>query len=218
MTGRSQEFAGAMASADIIHADGMPVVIASRFARYRLPERIATTDFFHDAAAAGQEAGLRFFFLGGTDDQNSRAVAEVRRRYPRLQIAGRHHGYFKDADAEQICADVRAADTDVLWIALGKPRQEYWSLQFREKLQGVGWVKTCGGLYAFLAGDVSRAPGWMQASGLEWLYRMIEDPKRLGKRYATTNPYSAYRILRFTDWRFNAVRSKSSSIAKKEQI
>ncbi|WP_407043638.1 WecB/TagA/CpsF family glycosyltransferase [Gordonia amicalis] len=191
-----------MADADIVHADGMPVVLASRFTTTRLPERIATTDFFHDAADAGVRSGLRFYFLGGTEDQNSRVVAAVRREYPELQIAGRHHGYFEPGDLDQVCADIRTARTDVLWVALGKPRQEYWSIEARDKLYGVGWIKTCGGLYAFLAGDVNRAPAWMQAAGLEWLYRMIEDPKRLAKRYATTNPLAIYQIFRYSEWRY----------------
>lgn len=191
-----KRFADAMAQADIIHADGMSVVMASRLlTRHPLPERIATTDFFHDAAAVAQSSGLRFFFLGGRESQNAAAYAAVKQSYPQLELAGRHHGYFEPNDEDAICEMIRASRTDVLWLALGKPRQEYWAVRNRCRLGGVGWIKTCGGLFAFLAGEVSRAPTWMHDAGLEWLYRMFQEPSRLGLRYLTSNPHAIWRML-----------------------
>ncbi|MGV8881636.1 MAG: WecB/TagA/CpsF family glycosyltransferase [Rhodoglobus sp.] len=192
-----------MAAADIVHADGMPVVYASRLTKTHLPERIATTDFFHDAAAAAVEAGLTFYLLGATEKQNAAAAAAIQRMYPSLQIVGRRDGYFTDAESAQVCDDIVTSGADVLWVALGKPRQEIWSVVNRERLAGVGWLKTCGGLYAFLAGDVARAPRWMQRLGLEWLYRTLEDPRRLGWRYLTTNPVAAWRLLTASGGRNN---------------
>lgn len=189
-------FAAAMAQADLVHADGMSVVFASRLlTSTHLPERVATTDFFHDAARAAQEAGLRFFLLGGRPAQLLDACAAARRLYPQLQIAGHHHGYFPDSESPRICDMVRKSRADVLWVALGKPRQEFWALANRENLQGVAWIKTCGGLYAFLSGNVSRAPGWVQAVGLEWLYRLAQEPGRLAYRYLATNPHALWRML-----------------------
>lgn len=191
-----RRFAEAMAQADVIHADGMSVVMSSRLlTRSPLPERVATTDFFHDAARAAQAAGARFFLLGGKESENVDACAAARRLYPHLIIAGRHHGYFADNESERICEAVVAAETDVLWVALGKPRQELWSLENRERLQGVTWIKTCGGLYAFLAGHSQRAPLWVQRTGLEWAFRAMQEPSRLGWRYLMTNPHALWRIL-----------------------
>nr|WP_274617649.1 WecB/TagA/CpsF family glycosyltransferase [Nesterenkonia sp. AY15] len=181
--------------ADWIHADGMPVVLASRLTKTVLPERVSTTDFFHDAAEAATDARLSFYMLGGTETQNSRVVAAVRRQYPNLMIAGAHHGYFEDEDSAAVCADIRASGADVLWVGLGKPRQEHWSVMNRELLAGVTWIKTCGGLYSFLTGDAPRAPKWMQATSLEWLFRTSKDPKRLLARYLGTNPVAAYRLI-----------------------
>jgi N-acetylglucosaminyldiphosphoundecaprenol N-acetyl-beta-D-mannosaminyltransferase len=191
---RNPAFSAAMAGADYIHADGQPVVLASRFTKVPLPERIATTDFFHDAARIAAQTGLKFFILGAGDAQNAAAVEAMRRLYPELQVVGRRHGYFPDDESESVCANIRDSGADVVWVALGKPRQELWSVANRANLGGVGWIKTCGGLYAFLAGDAFRAPRWMQRLGLEWLYRMLEDPKRLGWRYLTTNPIAAWRL------------------------
>jgi len=198
LAGQDAKFAEIMRQADIIHADGMPVVFASRMTAHPLPERIATTDFFHDAAKAAEANGLKFFILGAKDKQNKAAVNAIQRMYPNVQIVGRRDGYFPaDAD-DEICAEIRASGADVLWVALGKPRQEYWAIQNKQKLKGVGWIKTCGGLYAFLAGDSPRAPNWMQKAGLEWLYRAAKEPRRLALRYLITNPYSLYRLLSAT--------------------
>nr|MBS1901050.1 WecB/TagA/CpsF family glycosyltransferase [Actinomycetota bacterium] len=198
LAGTSPEFMTVMSAADIVHADGMPVVFASKMTPAPLPERIPTTDFFHDAARIAEPNGLRFFMLGATEAQNAAAVDAIHEAYPHLDIVGRHHGYFGEDQDEAICAMIRESRADVVWIALGKPRQEEWCLRNRERLRGVAWLKTCGGLYAFLAGDVPRAPEWMQKAGLEWLFRLLDDPQRLAWRYLTTNPYAFYRLARYT--------------------
>lgn len=199
LAGREPGFANVMAQADIIHADGMPVVFASRMTRHPLPERIATTDFFHDAAEAAARHSLSFFILGASEAQNTAATEAIRAQYPGVRIAGHRNGYFGSDEDEAVCAQIRASGADVLWVALGKPKQEAWSIRNRENLRGVGWIKTCGGLYAFLTGDAPRAPAWMQTLGLEWLYRTLQEPTRLGWRYLTTNPYAMYRLLRHTE-------------------
>jgi len=198
LAGQDPAFSAAMKQADIIHADGMSVVFASRLTQHPLPERIATTDFFHDAAHAAEAHGLRFYILGAKEAQNRAAVEAIRRTYPKAEIVGRRDGYFGSDQDDAVCEQIRKSGADVLWVALGKPRQEFWAVRNREKLKGVGWIKTCGGLYAFLARDAPRAPVWMQKIGLEWLYRALKEPDRLGLRYLTTNPYALYRILRYT--------------------
>lgn len=199
LAGRDPKFAAVMAQADIIHADGMPVVFASRMTRHPLPERIATTDFFHDAATAAEAHGLKFYILGAREAQNRAAVETIMRLYPKVEIVGRRDGYFKPEQDAEVCHEIRRSGADVLWVAMGKPQQEFWAVRNRENLKGVGWIKTCGGLYAFLAGDAPRAPDWMQKVGLEWLYRALQEPDRLGWRYLTTNPYSLYRLVVHTD-------------------
>jgi N-acetylglucosaminyldiphosphoundecaprenol N-acetyl-beta-D-mannosaminyltransferase len=199
LAGTDPTFADAMSRADVIHADGMSVVIASRLLTKRpLPERICTTDFFHNAASAAVKSGLSFFLLGGTESQNEAAYEAIRTQYPELRIAGRHHGFVDERADEQLCAKIVASRTDVLWVALGKPRQEFWSVRNRYRLPGVGWIKTCGGLFSYITNDVPRAPAWMQDRGLEWLYRTMQEPTRLTLRYLLTNPHSLYRMVRFS--------------------
>jgi exopolysaccharide biosynthesis WecB/TagA/CpsF family protein len=207
LAGSDPAFAAAMSQADIIHADGMSVVVGSRiFAGRSIPERSATTDFFHDAALAAEKAKLSFFMLGGKEEQNAAACKAIADLYPGVEIVGRRNGYFEETDEGEICREIVASGADVLWVALGKPKQELWSARNRERLRGVGWVKTCGGLYAFLTGEVARAPGWAQKAGLEWLYRTLQEPRRLGWRYLVTNPHSLYLMARYSGTKNSAHR------------
>lgn len=179
--------------ADGVDADGMPLVLASRLlARRPLPERVATTDFFHVAARHAEAAGLSFFLLGGTEEDNRAAVERVQAAHPRLRIVGRHHGYFTDAEQDAIVQQIVAAAPDVLWIGMGAPREQWFAVRNRARLTGVTWIKTCGGLFKFLSGRDSRAPQWMQAWGLEWLYRLVREPRRLFMRYLVTNGHAIY--------------------------
>jgi exopolysaccharide biosynthesis WecB/TagA/CpsF family protein len=199
LAGTDSRFDAAMRAADMIHADGMPVVYASRlFTRTPLRERIATTDFFHDAALAAVEHGLSFYMFGGTEAQNKAACEAALELYPKLNIAGRRNGYFAPEEEADICSKIIESKCDVLWVALGKPLQEYWSVRNRDRLCGVGWVKTCGGLYDFLGGGVKRAPDWVQRFALEWAWRMVQEPRRLAWRYMVTNPHAIYRLARYS--------------------
>ncbi|OWK30407.1 WecB/TagA/CpsF family glycosyltransferase [Sphingomonas dokdonensis] len=188
-----QAYARLLAEADYIDADGMPLVFASKV-KYAtpLPERIATTDFFHDAAEQAASHGVSFFLLGGTPDVNEAVATAIRARHPALCLAGRHHGYFKPADEAGIFAQITASGADVVWVGMGTPRQEALALRIRDSLIGPGWIKTCGGLFDHIIEAHPRAPDWMQSRGLEWLYRMYREPRRLGWRYIWSSPLAAY--------------------------
>lgn len=197
LLGSSQAYDDAMKYADVVHADGMSIVLASRvFTKRPIKERSCTTDLFHDIAATAVNRGLTFYVLGGEEEQNLAAVNEMQRQYPDLKVVGRRNGYFSVNETAAVCAEIVAAGTDILWVGLGKPAQEIWSHQNLAKLRGVGCIKTCGGLYSYLAGDAPRAPEWMQRAGLEWLFRLALEPRRLLKRYLTTNVVSAWRFVR----------------------
>lgn len=184
-----------LGKADIVHADGQPIVIASRLlTRTPIPERSATTDFFHDAAAAAENADLRFYLLGATEEVNKACEEMMRIQYPGLQIVGRHHGYFSPSAEEALCEEINALDVDVVWVGLGKPNEQAFCTRNADRLK-VGWVVTCGGCFNYITGNYSRAPQWMQAAGLEWLFRMSASPKQFTWRYLTTNPVAMYLLL-----------------------
>ena len=181
--------------ADAIHADGMPMVFASwHMASVPLPERVATTDLVHDVMKLSGAAGVRSFLLGATAEVNAAAVDNLRRLYPDVpEIAGRD-GYFSLEEEEAVCAAVNAHAPDVLWLGLGVPKEQAFVVRNRHRLTRVGVIKTSGGLFDFLSGKRARAPKLMQALGLEWAWRAMLEPRRLGKRYLDTN-FAALRLL-----------------------
>src|SRR5262249_4392788 len=125
MCAREPELRRLFLSADLIHADGMPLVLASRLkCRTPLPERVATTDLFHDVARLAEARGATFFLLGAAPDVIAAAAHNARQLYPRLQIAGFRHGYFAGEDEQRVVDEINAARPDILWIGMGAPNEQ----------------------------------------------------------------------------------------------
>jgi exopolysaccharide biosynthesis WecB/TagA/CpsF family protein len=191
------QFRDTVLKTDHIAADGMSTVFASRMATEApLPERVATTDWFHAAAKAASRHGIRFYILGATARMNQLAVERIRLLYPYLQLAGARDGYFDRGNIEQVAGEIAATRPDILWIGVGNPEQLLLAHRFKQLIPGLTWVRTCGGLFDFLSGLRTRAPRAIQKAGLEWAYRMALEPRRLGWRYATTNVTAALAMAR----------------------
>lgn len=202
MAALDAKFRALFAKADIVHADGEPVVFASKLLTSTpVPERSATTDFIFDAALAAREHGLKFYLLGSTEEINAKAAEKLRQAVPGIEIVGRRNGYFTRADEAAICAEINASGADVVWVGLSVPLEYEFCLRNKANLT-VGWVVTCGGCFNFTAGDYRRAPNWMQKHGLEWLHRLWREPRRLFWRYAVTNPVAILMLLMKTGARF----------------
>ncbi len=183
-------------AADLINADGQPLVAASKLQSwFPLPERVATTDLFHVVAGKAEAAGRTFYMLGASEAENSAAVDEVRKRYPKLKIVGRSHGYLKGDALRAKVDEINRLAPDYLWVALGVPNEQSFVEEFTPHLSNVGVIKTSGGLFNFLSGSRSRAPRWMQSIGLEWAWRTWLEPRRLLWRYLTTNPRALYLLF-----------------------
>lgn len=189
-------FAKSIDSADIVHADGQFVVWMSRLSGGQVvPERTATTDFIHAAAAEAAKRGLSFYLLGGTEDVNKRCADLLAETYPGLIIAGRRDGFFKPEEAEAVIKDVNASNADIVWVGLGKPKEQAFCAQYHADFT-CAWVITCGGCFNFVTGDYARAPAWMQRGGLEWIHRMATGPRYLIGRYALTIPHAIWLVIR----------------------
>lgn len=194
MAARDEHFRATLQQAEIIHADGQATVFASRLTSTPIPERSATTDFIYDAASLAAQHGLRFFLLGATEETNAQAARRLCEAYPGLQIVGRRHGYFSLDEEREICDEINLTQPDVIWVGLSVPLEYEFSVRNKTRLRA-GWLVTCGGCYNFVTGIYKRAPLWMQAMGLEWLFRLILEPKRLFWRYAVTNPLAIFLLL-----------------------
>ncbi|TAG31999.1 MAG: glycosyltransferase [Rhodobacterales bacterium] len=186
----NRDYAKALAAADIVHADGQFIVWLSRILPGpAIPERTATTDLIHACARGAAQNGLGFYLLGGSEDINARCADELVRRNPGLKISGRRNGYFPDEEEEAVVAAINASGADVLWVGLGKPKEQIFAMRNQDRLT-CSWIVTCGGCFNFVVGTYRRAPRWMQASGLEWLHRMATGPRYLIWRYLVTIPHA----------------------------
>lgn len=190
------EFARLVDGADLINADGQPLVAASRLLTRRpLPERVATTDLYPIVARMAQDAGASFYLLGASEDVNRATYDATRRLAPRLNIVGRSHGYLKGEALAAKLDEINGLAPDILWLAMGVPLEQQFVRDHARRLPNVKMIKTSGGLFDFISGVRKRAPQWMQNAGLEWAFRMGLEPRRLLKRYLTTNPVAAYLLL-----------------------
>jgi N-acetylglucosaminyldiphosphoundecaprenol N-acetyl-beta-D-mannosaminyltransferase len=176
----------AVSGCDLILADGQSVVWASRILRTPLPERVAGIDLFQELLAEGARHARRAFFLGARPEVLAQMLQEVGRRYPRLQIAGSRDGYFEPRDEPDVVAEIRNSGADLLFVGMSSPKKELFMNRCGEAT-GASIVHGVGGSFDILAGLTRRAPAWYQDHGLEWLYRVQQEPVRLGRRYVTTN-------------------------------
>ncbi len=189
-------FARLIDDADLISADGEPLIVASRIlAQNGLPERVATTDLYPVVAAMAEEAELSFYLLGATEEVNSRAYGATRRMFPRLNIRGRSHGFLNGEALDAKLAEINSLAPDILWLALGVPLEQEFVARYSARLPNVRVIKTSGGLFDFIAGAKSRAPRWLQKAGFEWAFRLFLEPRRLAIRYLTTNPIALMMLL-----------------------
>lgn len=183
-----------MLKADLIHADGQSVVTFSKwFDKVGIPERTATTDMIHDVPNYYKKS-VKHFLLGGKEESVSGAAKIMSEKYSNFDVVGHQHGYFSAEDEDRICDEINSAKPDILWVGLGKPKEQIFCIRNKEKLN-VPVIISCGGCYNYITGEYSRAPMWMQKYGLEWLYRMASDPKKLFWRYLVTNPHAIYCVV-----------------------
>lgn len=181
-------------SCDIINIDGMGVVLGARLLGHSVPERVAGVDLFYALLAMSAENGFPIFLLGAKEDVVTITARQVQALYPELKIAGYNHGYFWDNEAAMV-ETIRASGAQLLFVAITSPKKENFINRWRDHL-GVVFVMGVGGTFDVVAGKVKRAPVWMQKGGLEWLYRVIQEPGRMWRRYLTTNSQFAWLLLK----------------------
>jgi N-acetylglucosaminyldiphosphoundecaprenol N-acetyl-beta-D-mannosaminyltransferase len=174
------------AGADLCVADGMPLVWAARLQGDTLPERVAGSDLVLLVAARAAREGRTIYLLGGEPTANARAVDVFRARWPELAIVGNSSPQVASPPTEaQLAAlrdELRRTQPDILLVGLGSPKQEQIIDALRATLPHA-WMMGVGISFSFVAGDVRRAPPWMQRTGLEWSWRMVQEPRRLVHRY-----------------------------------
>jgi N-acetylglucosaminyldiphosphoundecaprenol N-acetyl-beta-D-mannosaminyltransferase len=179
----------------LVTADGQGVVWASRLLGHPLPERVTGIDLLGRLLVLAAEQGYPVFVLGARRDVLDRALDVMRVRHPALLIAGSHDGYFSEEETPAICEEIRRSGALLLFVAMSTPRKELFLRDHGADL-GVPFVMGVGGAIDVLAGRTRRAPARWQRAGLEWLYRLLQEPRRMFPRYAAANARFAVMLLR----------------------
>jgi len=182
-------------SCGLVTADGQSVVWGTRLLGARLPERVAGIDLMTRLLEAADREGYAIFVLGAKREVLDTAMAKIRERYPGLAIAGARDGYYEDDEAAEVCDEIRASGADMLFVAMSSPRKEYF-LGERGPSLGVPFAMGVGGSIDVIAGLTRRAPEALQRAGLEWAYRLAQEPRRLAHRYLKTNARFALMVLK----------------------
>jgi N-acetylglucosaminyldiphosphoundecaprenol N-acetyl-beta-D-mannosaminyltransferase len=190
-----RDLAESILQADLIGADGVPLVWVSRLFGTPLPGRVNGTDLMYRLLERASEKGYRVFFFGATEAVLERVLEVVQQEYPGVKIAGSQHGYFTPAEEPDVVDKIRIAKPDILLIAFGTPKKELWVKRYLSAM-GVPVIHGVGGSFDVMAGVVRRAPLWMQRSGLEWFFRMWQEPSRMWRRYLVTNTLFALLVLK----------------------
>lgn len=183
---KDSEFRETYDGASLTLPDGIPLLWAARFLGTPLKERISGSDLFPELCAFAAERGYKLFFLGGRPDAGSKAADVLRGKHPGIQIVGIYSppfGFENDAaENRKIIQMISDAKPDILFVGLGAPKQEKWIYKYKDKCH-VPVSIGIGVSFEFVSGTVKRAPLWMQRAGLEWLWRLMMEPKRLWRRY-----------------------------------
>ena len=170
--------------------DGMPMVWAGKLKGHREMRRVYGPDLMLDVCAWSETSGARHFFYGGAAGVAELLAQKLREKFPALQVAGTFTPPFRalnDAEIKSLQAQVSAVKPDILWVGLSTPKQERFMAEFLPRLDATLMVGV-GAAFDFHSGRTRQAPRWMQRSGLEWLFRLGSEPRRLGKRYLRNNP------------------------------
>lgn len=191
---RNPAYQEALEKSDRIFADGIGVRLAARLAGYSLKDNVNGTDLFPVLCRHAARSGAGVFLFGAREGRAEAAGENMRRANPGLTIAGCHHGYIKDAEAEaQVIDAINQSGADILLVALGAPSQELWIARNREKLRPAV-ILGVGGLFDYYSGSVARAPMLIRKLSMEWVWRLAMEPRRLARRYIIGNAEFLMRV------------------------
>jgi N-acetylglucosaminyldiphosphoundecaprenol N-acetyl-beta-D-mannosaminyltransferase len=186
-------------SADTVFCDGAGVKLGAYILGDSLPQRITYADWMWQLSSFTQENHLSIFFLGGRPGVADKAAMKLRKRFPDLRIVGVHHGYFEkhpgSQENENVLQQINRTHPNILIVGFGMPLQEKWLMENWGRIDA-DVALTGGAVFDYISGDLQRAPKWMTDNGLEWLGRLLIEPRRLWKRYVVGNPLFLWRVLK----------------------
>jgi len=170
----------------LINADGQSIVWAAKILGEPLNERVTGIDLFLKLVEIAEKEGYKLYFFGAKQEVVERLVSIFSVKYPSLKIVGYKNGYFKEEESEEIAKEIKNSGADILFVAFSSPKKEFWINKYMPIMQ-VPFAMGVGGSFDVVTGVTNRAPIWMQRHGLEWLYRFIQEPRRMWRRYIIGN-------------------------------
>lgn len=180
--------------ADLVLPDGSGLAIAGKILKKPIIENLNGTDFTPKVCRLAEEKGWSVYLVGAQEEVVNNCVKNLGNQFPALAISGYHNGYFNEQEELKIISEIKARKPDIVLVALGTPYQEKWIARHAEDLQGCVCFAV-GGLFDFLANIVKRAPLWMRKTGIEWLYRFMQDPSGKWRRIVVEIPVFLTRIM-----------------------
>lgn len=196
---KDQELKHNVAESDIINIDGQGVVWGARLLGHKVPERVTGVDLMDALMALCAEKGYRPYVLGATEVVLYKAVENIKKTYPAIEFAGYRNGYFDKEEEADVMQEIADMQPDMLFIAMPSPHKERIMTQYKDTLR-IPFMMGVGGSVDVFAGVTKRAPKWMQKCGLEWFYRIMQEPARMWKRYLVTNTKYVFYLLREIVW------------------
>jgi N-acetylglucosaminyldiphosphoundecaprenol N-acetyl-beta-D-mannosaminyltransferase len=190
------ELRDALETADLVYCDGYGVRLAAKALDVEIPHRMTGADWVWGLAALAEDQQRSVYLLGSDPGVAAEAAKHLKRWYPRLLVAGTHHGYFEPGSAhdDRVVEDINARRPDIVLVGMGTPKQELWVQHNATRVRAdVLW--TVGALFDYVSGRVPRAPAWLADNGLEWIFRLAIEPQRMWRRYLLGNPVFISRVM-----------------------
>ena len=174
-------------NSDLINADGMSIVWAARFLGYKIPERVAGIDLMEKLVELSFKKKYKCFFFGANENIVKKIVNDYSEKYSKDLIAGYRNGYYNDSEESEIVEQIQKSKANILFVAMTSPKKEIFLNNYKKELSGVNFIMGVGGSFDVISGEIRRAPLIMQYLGLEWLFRFLQEPRRMWKRYLFGN-------------------------------
>ncbi len=184
---KNLELRNSVNSADIINIDGKGVLWAAEFLGKPVKERVTGIDFMMEVLQLAHKNSYKVYLLGAAEETLQALVDKLSNEFSDHLIAGHRNGYFTDDNEKEIVSQIAASEAQILFVAMPSPKKENFLFKYKKELEKINFIMGVGGSFDVLAGKVSRAPLWMQRIGMEWFYRLIQEPKKMWKRYLIGN-------------------------------
>jgi N-acetylglucosaminyldiphosphoundecaprenol N-acetyl-beta-D-mannosaminyltransferase len=192
---KDKELYDSVVSCDIINADGQAVIWAAKILGTPLPERVTGIDLMENIVKLANKNNYRIFFFGAKEEIVKKIVEIYTNKYSKKIISGYRNGYFQKDEENNIAAMIADSKPDILFVAIPSPRKEIFLNNYKNIIK-VPFIMGVGGSFDVVSGKISRAPIWMQNIGMEWFYRFVKEPRKMWKRYLTTNSLFIYYLLK----------------------